>query len=310
MTGPPLTPAQEEVLAVLRARGQPRPSFDSELRPRLRARLESELAAVAAVLDRPVIVSKTGLAQVHACEAHQVAEAAVPFAWSVATARGTLVHKAIELSVHWRGPRTPLDLVDDALSRLEYDSVADVGTFLRTQGEAERAELRSAANDAVGKFLESWPPLGPSWVPRSESRLRAELCEGLVVLSGKVDLSLGSAAGTQAGRLVVDLKTGGSFPGHLDDLRFYALLETLRLGVPPFRLATYYLDSGTFSADDVTEDVLEAAVRRTVAGVTKIIELRGGLRSPAVTPNPACRWCHAREGCDGARQWATSTEEW
>ena len=34
-------------------------------------------------------------------------------------------------------------------------------------------------------------------------------------------------------RCSIDLKTGGFSPSHREDLRFYALVETLRLGVPP-----------------------------------------------------------------------------
>lgn len=301
--GAALNPAQDEVLAVLRSRERPRPSIDPGLRAALRARLETELAPVAAGLVQPVFVSKAALSQVHACEAHHQAEHEAPFEWSRGSARGTIAHKAIELSVHRRDRPAPLELVDDALRRLEDDPDNALAGFLSDLDEAERAELRSEVNDIVTKFAESWPPLRRRWVPRTESRARAELCGGMVVLGGKVDLALGTPSGTTAGTLVVDLKTGGVSPGHLDDLRFYALLETLRVGVPPFRLASYYLDAGTFTAEDVTDAVLEVAVLRTVAGARKIVELRIGLRSPSVTPNPACRWCVVRQDCDGARTW-------
>ena len=72
------------------------------------------------------------------------------------------------------------------------------------------------------------------------------------------------------------------------------------MGVPPFALVGYYLDSGTFTQEEVTEDVLEAAVRRTVAGVTKLVELQLGLRSPSRTANVTCRWCRLRDDCDVA----------
>jgi hypothetical protein len=140
-------------------------------------------------------------------------------------------------------------------------------------------------------------------MPRTETSLRAELCGGMVVLSGRVDLSLGAPDGTRAGRVLVDLKTGTTAPGHLHDLRFYALLETLRCGVPPLRLASSYLEEGRLAVEDVDEDVLEAALRRVVRGARAVLELRLGLRSAAVTPNPACRWCPAREGCEGAPRW-------
>lgn len=303
-----LTPAQQEVLDTLRAKGRTRPTFGPELRGELRAALESALPAEVGALDRPLVVTKATLSRVLSCEAHEMAEAAAPFAWTAVTARGTVAHKAIELSVHRRDRPAALELVDAALTRLEEDPDAPLATFLLGLGETERAELRSLVNEQVGAFVELWPPLSPRWVPRTETRLRAELSGGRVVLSGRVDLTLGAPAGMQAGRLVVDLKTGAVHTGHLEDLRFYALLDTLRVGVPPFRLASYYLDAGSFAAEDVTLDTLEAAVRRTVAGVAKVVELRLGMRSPVFTPNTACRWCCVRQSCVGAARWATAQE--
>jgi hypothetical protein len=298
------TPAQRDVLARLRGQGDGRPHFDPDLRDRIRDRLENELASVASDLGPEVLwISKRALARVHTCEAHQVAVATSPFSWSVPAARGVVAHKAVELSVHMRGEPTPLDLVDAAIGRLEEEPDG-MGDFLRALPETERAELRASVNDVVAKFRELWPPLRRHWVPTTESALRLELCDGHVVLSGKVDLTLGQARGQRAGKLVVDLKSGGSTPAHADDLRFYALVETVRVGVPPFRLATYYLDGGAFHTEDVNEGVLEAALRRTIAGARNLADLQLGLRSPAVTPNPACAWCPARADCEGAVRWA------
>jgi hypothetical protein len=249
------------------------------------------------------VVTKGALGRVVACEAHHVAEAAAPFAWSVPVARGVVAHRAIELGVHRRDGPSPLELVDDALSRLADDPDARVADYLLSLSESEHAELRSAASAVVTAFAELWPPLSPQWVPRTEAKVRAELCDGRIVLAGRVDLTLGVADGDRAGRVLVDLKTGATAAVHLDDLRFYALLETLRVGVPPLRLASYYLEAGRMAAEDVDEDVLEAAVRRTIRGARAVLELRLGLRSPSVTPNPACRWCPARRECDGAARW-------
>jgi hypothetical protein len=213
------------------------------------------------------------------------------------------VHRAIQLGVFRRDAPSPLELVDDALDRLADDPAAPLADYLLGLPEAERAELRGSAAEVVSAFAELWPPLARTWVPRTETSVRAELCGGKVVLSGRVDLSLGAPEGERAGRVLVDLKTGATAPGHLHDLRFYALLETLRSGVPPLRLASSYLEAGELTVEDVDEDVLEAAVRRTVQGARAVLELRLGLRSPAVTPNPACRWCPARLGCEGAVRW-------
>ena len=298
-----LTPAQQEVLALLREGDRPRPEVEPELRLQLRAHLERELGPIAAGLTRPVFVGKAALGRVLACETHHVAETAAPFEWSLAAARGTVAHKAIQLSVGRSEQPAPLRLVDDALERLADDPNARIADYLLGMTDAERADLRGDVNDLVSGFLELWPPLQPAWRPQAESRRRAELCGGMVILSGTVDLTLGAPRGLVAGRVVVDLKTGNRHAGHTDDLRFYALLDTLRVGVPPFRLVGYYLDSGQLSAEEVTEDVLEAAVRRVVGATQRIVELELGMRSPAITPNPACRWCRLRDECEGAPVW-------
>ena len=298
-----LNPAQREVLDALRAPERPRPRYDAGLRAALRAHLEEELGPLAALVDRPAVLTKRALGEVLTCEAHHLASTAAPFEWNVALARGVVVHRAIQLGVFRRDAPPPLELVDDALDRLADDPDAAVADYLLDLPEAERAELRGAASEVVSAFTELWPPLARTWFPRTETPVRAELCGGKVVLTGRVDLSLGVADGDRAGRVLVDLKTGGASAGHLHDLRFYALLETLRSGVPPLRLATSYLEAGDLAVEDVDEDVLEAAVRRTVQGARAVLELRLGLRSPAITPNPACRWCPAREGCEGAGRW-------
>jgi hypothetical protein len=301
-----LTPAQQEVLALLREGD--RPEVDPELRHELRQRLERELAPVAGGLTAPVFVSKAALARVLACETRHVAEAAQPFEWSIASARGTVAHKAVQLSVARQDRPAPLRLVDDALERLADDPQARIADWLLGLSDAERADLRSDVNDVVAGFLELWPPLQHAWRPQAESRRRAELAGSMVILSGTVDLTLGAPNGLQAGRVVIDLKTGARHAGHTDDLRFYALLDTLRVGVPPFRLVSYYLDSGQLQAEDVTEDVLEVALRRTVAATTRIVELQLGMRSPSLTPNVSCRWCLLKDECEGAQAWEGEEE--
>ncbi len=299
-----LTPAQRRVTDELLALGQPRPHFDAGLIAGLRLRLEEELAPLAGALAPDVLwISKHALAQVHACEAHYVAERGPMGEWSVATAEGEVTHRAIQLSVGASAAPSPLELVDHALSELAADSAASLGWFVATLPFTARAELRARAANAVATFLECWPALRAAWWPRTELPVRAELCGGQIVLSGKVDLVLGHAVGTQARCLFVDLKTGSRYPSHLDDLRFYALVQAIRIGVPPFRVASYYLDSASFSSEDVTVDTLEIALRRTLDGARKIVELLAGARSPTVTPGPRCRYCRIRSTCDGARAW-------
>ena len=306
-----LTPAQEETLAHLRATGETRPEVDPMLRHRLRERIEEELRPVAQALHEPVFVNKHTLAQVLSCEQHHEAERAVPFEWSVASARGTVAHKAIELSINRTDAPTPLELADGAVERLSGDPEQSIAGFLLGLDPNARAELRADVADVVGKFQDLWPPLKRAWKPQTESAMRASFCHDKVQVRGKVDLAVGAPRGLEAGRLIVDLKTGGrgGAQSHRDDLRLYALLDTLRTGVPPFRLVSYYLDAGELDAEAVTPSTLEVATRRLVDGTRKIIELRLGLRSPQVSPNPTCGWCSARLTCDGAATWAARDDE-
>jgi CRISPR/Cas system-associated exonuclease Cas4 (RecB family) len=306
---PALNPAQQAVLAHLGAAVDERPEFDADLGDRLRERLEEGLAPIVADRDPddPLVVSKRTLAGVHGCQARWSAESSTRFTWSAPVARGAVAHKAVELSLNLRGEPTPLDLVDTAISRLaeREDGLAD---WLRTCSDVDRAELRSAANACVAAFVECWPALRPSWVPVAESPARVELCGGRVQLRGKVDLTLGRAIGRRAGKVLVDLKTGSFSPDHLHDLRFYALIETVRIGVPPRRVATYYLEAARMAPEDVTEGRLDAAVARTVAGVAALVGLRSGAE-PVRRPGPACSWCPVRTGCQPGEVWMARADD-
>ncbi|MGE3620613.1 MAG: PD-(D/E)XK nuclease family protein [Acidimicrobiia bacterium] len=303
------TPVQRDVLEALGSRPHERPTFDPRLREWLRDDLDAGLGPLLDGLDgdRQLWLSKHDLGAVHGCEAAYLADRDEPFEWTTATARGTVAHKAVELSVHWRGEPVPGDLVDEAMARLAGGNDA-LGTWLAALDEGERAELRGEAVDRVAKFLEVFPPLESRWRPVAESRLRAELAGDRVVLAGKADLTVGRAAGLVAGKVIIDLKTGGFSPAHRDDLRFYALVESLRLGVPPRLLATLYLDSGRLVTEAVTEDVLQAAVQRTLDGARALVELRTG-REPVRRPGVPCRWCPLRPECPDGRRWLEDRDD-
>jgi hypothetical protein len=297
------TPAQAEVLAALGARPHERPEFDPRLRAELREGLERCLAPVADRLPEgeTLWVSKHLLSSVHGCEGLFLARDEEEFAWSPQTARGTVAHKAIELSVSWRGDPSAGELVDEAIARLIAGNDR-IGDYLGALGEGERAELHGEASERVNMFLECFPRLEPRWRPVAESRLRADLNDDRVVLSGKVDLTVGRAEGVRAGKVLIDLKTGGFAPSHRDDLRFYALIETLRLGVPPRLLASYYLDGGRLQQEQVSEDTLAVAFERVVAGADAAVALRHEGRDPVLRPGAPCRWCPRREDCEVGRR--------
>lgn len=303
-----LTPAQERTLADLGAAGAPRPVFPGGLRDRLRADLQAGLAPVLADLgaDEQLVLSKHQLSQVHGCEARYLAELDEPFTPSIPIVRGSVAHKAVELGIHWRGEPIPLELVDEAIARLT-ESDLWMAEFLQGCSDAEMAELRATAGDRVSKFFECFPRLKPAWRPVTESSQYVELLDARVVLKGKVDLTLGVATagpdGGQAGKVVIDLKTGAPNARHRDDLRFYALLDALRLGIPPRLVASFYLDMGEAQTEPVTEGILDATVARVVDGAKRMAQLQTGAAAPVYRPSFGCRWCVALPSCETGKRW-------
>lgn len=273
---------------------------------RLRFDLEAGLRPVLDDLapDEDVQLSKHLLSRVHGCEVRLLAEDAAgdAFVVTVPIARGTIAHKAVELGIHWPGEPLPLALVDEAMASLEQTDhwLTD---FLQTCTDAQRAELRSTAGDRVAKFFECFPRLSPKWRPVTESTQIVDLAGGRIRLRGKVDLTLGVARGTTAGKVVIDLKTGAPNPAHRDDLRFYALLDAIRIGIPPRLVASFYLDLGESRTEVVTEALLDATVARTVDAARRLAALRAGTVEPVYRPAWACRWCVALPTCDVGRAW-------
>jgi CRISPR/Cas system-associated exonuclease Cas4 (RecB family) len=302
---PTYNPAQQRVIELL-GRSDIEPTFPADLAEGLRAELEAAVAPLADRLPPKLWVSKHGLSGVHGCEARHVAQEG-DFAWSVATVRGQVAHKAIELAVNWRGEPVAGDLVDEAVARLA-DADVSASRFLGGLVEADRAQLRGEATDLVTKFQECFPPLRSAWRPVTESRVYVDLLEGAVVLSGKVDLTLGKHEPGRATKVIIDLKSGFPAPAHRDDLRFYALLETLRLGVPPRMLASYYLDAARAQPEAVTVPLLEAALARVIDGIHKMVSLANG-REPTLVPGPSCRWCPIADTCVEGQSWLWSAEE-
>ncbi|MEX2422102.1 MAG: hypothetical protein WD670_09830, partial [Actinomycetota bacterium] len=94
-----------------------------------------------------------------------------------------------------------------------------------------------------------------------------------------------------------------AWPEHAEDMRFYALLLALRFGVPPYRVATLYLDSGEWQAEDVDASVLERAADRVVEAIRAAAATDAG-RPPALRPGLYCTWCPRAMTCpsSAARQ--------
>jgi hypothetical protein len=73
-------------------------------------------------------------------------------------------------------------------------------------------------------------------------------------------------------------------------------LIALRYGVPPYRVATFFLESGEWQPEDVTEETLGRAVDRVVAAAGTALALLEG-KEPALRPGPYCAWCPRAPEC-------------
>lgn len=290
---PALTPAQERTLAVMRRADEP-VVFDQGFVAEMIAEATEAMAELSGRLGGETLwVSKSFLARVHGCEVLHLQPS--DFEWRPATAAGFVAHKAIELALNWRGEPAPAQVVDEALARLA-DQADGRGAFVAGLGDADWAELRSRAIDRCTKFLQDFPPLPMAAQPVLEAAAKWRP-PGTIELSGKVDLQVGKPSGRESRLLIVDFKSGNKSHHHREDLRFYAVVQTLRQSVPPRKLVTYYLDYAQSEVEDVTEGTLRAGLARALAGIEKHIELTVDGRPPVKRAGFACRWCPLSKGC-------------
>ena len=257
------------------------------------------------MVRRLVVVTKHDLGEVFTCETKW----ATPddFTWSAAKARGQVAHKAIQLLINWRGEIVPITVVDDAIERLADDD-RGLGQWLAALSPGDAADLRGRAVEHVTKFLECFPPLDPRWRPVTESTAQYPI-SGPIVMRARIDLTLGVPRGGESRKVIVDLKTGRLLHRHREDLRFYALIETLVRDVPPRLLASYSLDSAAAETESVSIDLLRSTLRRTLDGVERMTEVRYESRTPTRTPSAACRWCPCRNSCEAGRAWLAAERE-
>jgi hypothetical protein len=314
---PGLLPAQQATLDAIRMPAEHRPTYAGSFAAELRDEAEAALAGLAdaarEIDGRGLWVSKRDLSGVFGCEARHLADADSPFEWTVPIARGTVLHKAVELSTHRHF--VPEAAVGAALERLVADG-DNLGSFLADASDGERADLMSNCVALLTRFSETFPPMQRAWKPAAEVRARVRLCGGAFVLNGKYDLTLGSPApmadaeGRQrAGKVIIDLKTGSRTPSDPEDLRFYALIETLSVGVPPLGIGSFYVAEGRLEHETVTAEVLSSALRRTTDGIGRLISLRSARREPRRQAGPPCRWCPISADCETGQDWLSDPDD-
>jgi hypothetical protein len=284
------------LLERLRGQATARPPVDPGLAGGLRDWLEDGLAGIADAVGpdvAPVRVTKETLTGVLLCEAHFVARRTAPRAVTVELVRGTLVDALFR---QWVTTGRLDDPWSDAVEAVRVDGDGDIAAFLDDLAPDQRRDLAEEVGGHGTGIVTRWPVPNPAWLPRTQERLTVPLAGGRVVMSGVVDLAFGGPAGERASVCVVEIKSGRRRIDHRADLHFYALLETLRSGAPPFRIATYYTRTGELDVEPVTDDVLVSALQRVLAGTVRLCRMAAGTE-PARTPNPLCAWCSDLPGC-------------
>ncbi len=259
-------PARDEVLARLRDRSGRRPRVDPDLAGGLRAWLEDGAGALSAARgdDAPPLHlgPRLLLAQTVPPDASPDAsrDGADPYPPPLVTS--CLVHALFRQLVTSGAIGDPLADALDAL-RVQpgrgglVDHVDDLSDQARG---ALAAELRIHA----GHLRDLTPRLAPGWLPRTDDRVSIPLAGGRVVLCGLFDLLVGAPVAGQASVCAVALTSGGPRAFARTALHYLALLETLRNGSPPFRLALLDSGAGRYAVEDVQEGHLSAMVSHVV----------------------------------------------
>ena len=146
----------------------------------------------------------------------------------------------------------------DALDGLAAVGSTDVVRQCEALDGPERTALAERVAAHAGHLVDLLPRLAPGWMPRTDDRVAIPLAGGRVVLHGMFDLLVGRSRPGAASLCALGLTTGRPWAWERRSLHFLALLETLRSGSPPFRLALIESATGRYGAEDVREDHLRA----------------------------------------------------
>jgi hypothetical protein len=153
----------------------------------------------------------------------------------------------------------------DALEGLAAAGSTDVVRRCETLDEGVRTALAERVGAHAGHLVELLPRLVPGWMPRTDDRVAIPLAGGRVVLRGVFDLLVGLPRPDAASLCALGLTTGRPWAWERRSLHFLALLETLRSGTPPFRLALIESATGRYGVEDVREDHLRAIASHLTA---------------------------------------------
>jgi hypothetical protein len=168
--------------------------------------------------------------------------------------------------------------LEDALDALRVDPKrADMVCHVSEMTTDSRDALAASLLPHVTNLVNLTPRFAPGWLPRTEDRLAIPLAGGRVVLHGVFDLLVGAPVPNTATLCALGLTTGGRWAEARTALHYLALLETLRSGTPPFRVALLHSAVGRLGVEDVLEEHLRSIVSHVVVRLGALArDLDGG----------------------------------
>jgi hypothetical protein len=153
------------------------------------------------------------------------------------------------------------DPLRDALDAVRADGgAAELVRHVESMERGAREALARSVRGHAAHLALLVPRFSPGCMPRTDDRVAIPLAGGRVVLAGVFDLLLGTgrSAGAATSLCAIGLTVDGPRDRARWTLHYLALLELLRSGRPPLRLALVDSATGSFSVEDVREEHLRA----------------------------------------------------
>jgi len=242
------------IVEALRGHRETRPARDTAGAEDRRERLEVAVADLLAGdgLDRPLVVRSSAPARPGVATIAERAPGRLRGLLLGQLLRllcvGAVVDDPLEWALAaWRAERPAGDLVDYV-----DDLAPDDRARLATDVAAHFVTLRRQLGD-VGR-----------WPARTNARACVHLGGGRVIVRDTIDLVLGSVHDDPASTALLDLTTAALGEASERALRFHALVETLRAGVVPLRVAAFSSATGELWVRDVDAELLDVATLELV----------------------------------------------
>jgi hypothetical protein len=271
-TSPPDAPptSRDEVLALLRNGSERRPRFDPGLAGGLRAWLEDGAAELSASRGEDASPLFLGLRRLWGdpVSPFDSSEATPAEPYPIDLVRSALVRALFRQMVTIGHVADPLG---DALDALRVDpGREEMVRHIDRLSSDDRTALAGSLRLHVENLERLTPRFAAGWLPRTHDRVAIPLAGGRVVLCGTFDLLVGAPVPGRATLCAVGLTTGGRWAQARTVLHYLALLETLRSGTPPFRVALLHSAVGRYGVEDLLEEHLRAIVSHVVARMASL----------------------------------------